>query len=260
MQPTVARCWGHVVISATERIARDLAPWQSDTGWEQKQLVSWLCSNVSHHEQPHLVMAGFINGLVDSLIGGGELTLDMLVRDRFRLRDACIQKYAHVKKDAIAKHGKSLFGPNHSLEVNPEVVFDFMPDSYAPDNAFAGPHRMPKHYFLTVGDMNKEEAECAFLLDSLDCVKYWVRNLERKPTAFSLPMQSSTRRFYPDFLAILKDGRVLVLEYKGGHIDTADEAKEKRKIGELYEELSEGKVVFRMVGVDDYETFLGGLC
>lgn len=45
-------------------------------------------------------------------------------------------------------------------------------------------------------------------------VKYWVRNLAVQPrTSFWLP--TSTDRFYPDFVAELVDGRVLVMEYKG---------------------------------------------
>jgi len=44
-------------------------------------------------------------------------------------------------------------------------------------------------------------------------VKFWVRNLVRSDFAFWL--STSSDRFYPDFVAQLKDGRFLVAEYKG---------------------------------------------
>ncbi|MCF6229019.1 MAG: DEAD/DEAH box helicase family protein, partial [Planctomycetes bacterium] len=168
---------GHVTISPTDRLARDLAPWQGDTGWERKQLVSWLCSSVPHHEQTHMVMAGFVDSLVQGLIAKEGFEFDMLVRDRYRLRDVCSRKYNKVRLAAMNSHGTALmFGANSALEVSPKVVFEFSADSYAPDQAYLGPYRINKHFYQTIGDMNSEETDCATLLAGLDCVKYWVRN------------------------------------------------------------------------------------
>jgi type III restriction enzyme len=73
----------------------------------------------------------------------------------------------------------------------------------------------------------------------------WVRNLERRErSAFWL--QSSTDRFYPDFVALLKDGRILVVEYKGEDRWSNDDSKEKRAVGELWAEHSGGKCLFVM--------------
>lgn len=41
-------------------------------------------------------------------------------------------------------------------------------------------------------------------------VKAWVRNTQRQPHYFWLQMSSD--KFDPDFLALLNDGRVLVIE------------------------------------------------
>lgn len=48
--------------------------------------------------------------------------------------------------------------------------------------------------------------------------------------------------FYPDFVALLKDGRVLVVEYKGEHLATNIDSENKRLIGQLWEKSSNGKV------------------
>ena len=76
-------------------------------------------------------------------------------------------------------------------------------------------------------------------------VKWWVRNLERQPmAAFWLP--TSTDHFYPDFVAQLHDGRLFVVEYKGGDRCSNDDSKEKRDIGAVWAAASGGRCVFLM--------------
>jgi type III restriction enzyme len=106
-------------------------------------------------------------------------------------------------------------------------------------------HQFKKHYYPDVGDLKSagEEHECAQIIDSLDEVACWVRNLDSQP-ALSFWLQTSAGRFYPDFVCILNDGRILVVEYKGGHLYT--DAEEKRIIGELWEKRSQGKCLFVM--------------
>ncbi len=45
---------------------------------------------------------------------------------------------------------------------------------------------------------------------------------------------TSRYRFYPDFVAKLKDGRILVIEYKGAKLSEAVSEKEKNDIGKLW--------------------------
>ena len=77
-------------------------------------------------------------------------------------------------------------------------------------------------------------------------VKHWVRNLERRD--FSLPL--ANRNFYPDFVAELTDGRILVLEHKGKIYATNDDSKEKCNVGALWEEKSDGRALFLMTVVE----------
>ncbi len=85
---------------------------------------------------------------------------------------------------------------------------------------------------------------CAQALDSLPGVRYWIRNVARDPASFSLPVVAG--RFYPDFVALLDDGRLLVVEYKGVHLADGPDTAEKRTIGELRERESGGKCLFVM--------------
>ena len=132
-----------------------------------------------------------------------------------------------------------LFGEGKArLEVSPSIVFTLTEAQYAPyeverDVFFA------KHAFSCVGKMNDLELDCARLLEMSPPVKRWVRNIERRPDSFWL--QTATDKFYPDFLAELADGRFLAVETKSVRDWTNDDSKEKRAVGELWAERSNGK-------------------
>lgn len=59
------------------------------------------------------------------------------------------------------------------------------------------------------------------------------------------------RLFYPDFVAELVDGSIFVLEYKGGHLDTADDARVKNAIGKQWAKDSNDKRLFLMAKNQD---------
>ena len=85
-----------------------------------------------------------------------------------------------------------------------------------------------------------EEFKAAQQLDSIGEVEFWVRNVAKHPDAFWLPLAGG--RTYPDFIGKLKDGRLLVVEYKGDHL--VAESAEKRAIGQLWQAASDGKGIY----------------
>ena len=91
------------------------------------------------------------------------------------------------------------------------------------------------------------------LLDSLPEVKYWywVRNVANQRN-HSFWLRTASGYFYPDFVALLENGKVLVVEVKGvGYYDTP-ESKEKRDIGELWERRGGSQVAFIMTRGQDW--------
>jgi len=68
--------------------------------------------------------------------------------------------------------------------------------------------------------------------------------VEWQPSSFWL--QTSTDKFYPDFVAELKDGRMLVVEYKNEKDWSNDDSKEKRAVGDLWADRSGGRCLFAM--------------
>ncbi|MBK8663047.1 MAG: hypothetical protein IPN18_15125 [Ignavibacteriales bacterium] len=93
-----------------------------------------------------------------------------------------------------------------------------------------------------------EEAECALNIDSHPDVEYWIRNLERTEK-FAFWLQTSTDKFYPDFVVKLIDGTIVLVEYKRPDLYDTPDSQEKRKVGEYYEYISNGKCRFVMLKV-----------
>jgi type III restriction enzyme len=78
-----------------------------------------------------------------------------------------------------------------------------------------------------------------------------VRNVERDDR-FSFWLPTATDYFYPDFVAELLDGRVLVVEYKGAHLLHDPDTREKDQIGRQWEASSGGKCLFLMAVADQW--------
>ena len=127
------------------------------------------------------------------------------------------------------------------------LYFTFEENRYAPNSLYANGYTFQKHDFRAVGDLDSKgvQFECATLLDQHPQVRYWVRNLDQRGSN-SFWLQTSTDKFYPDFVALLQDGRILVVEYKGEIDWSNDDSKEKRALGELWAERSGGRCLFVM--------------
>ena len=132
---------------------------------------------------------------------------------------------------------------------------------YEPSRVYEGGFHFQKHYFGSKpGELTEktaegritEEFQCAQFLDGLAQVRFWVRNLVRKPTSFRL--QTSKDWFYPDFLCQLTDGRTLAVEYKGKHLFDGVDAEDKRAIGAIWASRSGGRCLFVMPTDGDFST------
>ena len=97
---------------------------------------------------------------------------------------------------------------------------------------FLGPDDVP--YFSGKEGDGGEEFQCAQMLDSLNEVEFWVRNVSQHVNSFRLPLAQGN--FYPDFVAKLRDGQIFVVEYKGELLAGSgiDDTNEKRVVGEKW--------------------------
>lgn len=132
--------------------------------------------------------------------------------------------------------------------------FRFHPDRYpARPPYYSGSVRFKKHYYPLIHDLRDggEEWECAVAIEALRNVKYWVRNIPQdRVNSFWLP--TSSDYFYPDFVCELTDGRLFVVEYKGGDRLDGGDATEKARIGERWAATSkDGRCIFAQVSKAD---------
>jgi type III restriction enzyme len=142
-----------------------------------------------------------------------------------------------------------MFGSAPTVRLDAAQPFSFGRD-YPARFRYDGRYVFRKHFYGPPGelksDLDAEETGCAVVLDGLPEVSVWVRNLERQPE-YSFWLPTATDRFYPDFVAELIDGRMLVVEYKGADRYSNDDSREKRAIGEVWASLSGGRCRFVMV-------------
>jgi type III restriction enzyme len=232
-----------------EQLHEQLSLLAAEPGWTVASLANWLDRQIPHPDIPQVQSSLFIHKVITELIQSRGLIVEQLARQKFRFRNAIEAKInEHRRIQATRAYNALLFGFDADrIEVRPELCFSYNEDRYSPNWYYEGSFRFRKHYFHTIGALKSEgeEFECAVFLDNLPQVKYWVRNLELRPDS-SFWLQTSTDRFYPDFVAMLQDGRTLVVEVKGEHLWSNDDSKEKRAVGELWAGRSGGRCLFVM--------------
>ena len=259
---------GHLRTTFSGQLQTQMAALAPEQGWSALELAGWLDRNIPHIDLPYQQSLSFFLSLVERLIAERGLALPELVRDRYRLKQAAATKVAEYRQVARKQAYQRFLLPEaaSSLSVSPEICFTYDPDPMnypcppPPASLYPGQHAFQKHYYPAVGDLKPqgEEYQCAMFLDHRPEVAAWVRNLERRPQ-HSFWLQTSSDRFYPDFVCRLTDGRYLVVEYKGEHLWDAPDAREKLAIGKRWEALSQGQCRFVMPKGPDFAAIQASL-
>ena len=214
--------------------------------WTDLDLVRWLDRHLRQVDVTQNVMAAWLLQAVRSLLERPGIELATLVRAKFILARRLGELIADARQAAYSKGYSELLALAVTDERD-EFAFHYQPNNYPANWLFQGSYKFSKHFYPCPGEMRPsgEEYECAQRLDAAPEVKFWVRNLAKQESA-SFWLQTSTDRFYPDFVALLTDGRVLAVEYKGDAYASNDDSKEKRALGELWEKRSDGRCLFLM--------------
>jgi len=240
-------------VRAYDELEAQLSLLDDEGGWDILSLTCWLDSNILFTYAGRGEKIAWIRRTLEELMNQRGLTIETLAYRKFRLRKAVENKL----KSGLQKVQQAAFKEILAQEVKLNEVLGeldnirkvvteagkndiiFREGHYAYDDPYSGFYQFNKHFFGVIGNMKSqgEEFECAMFLDQMPEVEYWVRNVEKKPGSFWLP--TSRYRFYPDFVAKLKDGRILVVEYKGGKLSEAASEIEKNDIGQLWASRSE---------------------
>jgi type III restriction enzyme len=246
---------GDVVTRQLPELGTQLRLIEVRENWSEIKLVSWLDRNIPHGDLDADVARAWLNAILTEM--QKQTPLGRLVRERFELRRRLEARLGLLRKEARRKEYQSaLFGEHEAVKVRVGGGYEFVydPNSYPARTVCPRSADFVKHYYEKTGELEAttsagnigEEFQCAQFIDGLSEVQWWVRNLERQP-AHSFWLQTSTDRFYPDFVIQLKNGKIIVVEYKGLNLSTNDDTKEKERLGKLWEERSGGQCLFEMV-------------
>ncbi|WP_053292997.1 DEAD/DEAH box helicase [Burkholderia pseudomallei] len=219
----------------------------------EQDLVRWLDVQVRKPYLSQLQVQAYLTKMMSHLVHDKGLTLTALVRARFQLAEAIKTEIERLRQLAMQKgfQGRLFEMSVPSPEGMAHFGFKFDPGKYPARNLYQGSYEFNKHFYPVIHDLREktaagktaEEFSCAMAIDSHPKVKQWVRNIERQEyCSFWLP--TATDYFYPDFVAELDDGRVLVVEYKGEPYKTNDDSKEKIQVGHQWEKASNGRCLF----------------
>ncbi|MDP1691252.1 MAG: DEAD/DEAH box helicase family protein [Burkholderiaceae bacterium] len=222
----------------------------------EDDLARWLAATLQHPARnvaadivpSHL--RAFIVATLRHLMHQQRLPLEQLVRHQHLLAQRLEARIAELRdRAAHAAFRQCVLDEGWQVEASAAHRFEFGPAYPVPANQrYEGKFRFAKHYYPVVADLKDggEEWHCAMAIEHHPQVARWVRNLDSDPVAaFWLP--TSFGRFYPDFVAELKDGRLLVVEYKGAQIASMPKEIEKGEVGRLWAARSGGRCLFAMV-------------
>lgn len=235
---------GQVEISFARRLQGELSTVVQEPAWNIARLANWLDVGISHPDVTKPSAIVFISNSLKALQDAGT-SVDDIARNKYDLRKVLRQFIADLRSNRQTENYAALFTAHaDQFATSSELSMIFDDQTYSYNQPYAGATKFNKHYTSIVGDLKPtgEEFDCAVYLDCMDEVQYWIRNVEGKRTSFWL--QLPQQKFYPDFVAMLKDGRILVVEYKGQHLYDAEEPK--RQIGSVWAEASGKNCLFCM--------------
>lgn len=219
---------------------------ETSTAWPAEKLIVEISRAFPHPNLTDAEMDIWLQRVLAGLEKRG-ITLEQMTAHRYRLYKAVAARVAELEVANRAKTLETLLFSEASgaVFVSMANAFTFDPERYPVGDRYRG-LEIPRHYYREIGQMNGEEADCARVIGQDERVEFWVRNLEREPK-LSFWIQTSTDKFYPDFVVRLKSGKTLVVEYKGLDRATSDDTREKERLGKLWAARSEGQCFFEMI-------------
>lgn len=233
----------------TEQLALDI----SVEGWTEQGLVQWLDRKVRDRFIGQGELIAWLGAVVSHLIRDRGIPLSSLMRCQFVLARALQKKLdAIYEVESQKSYQLNLFAQEAAPSISFDQGFKFFDGMFAGVRLYRGRQRFRAHFtgndqvpaFDGKGDAGSdgEELQCAVALDSIPDVKHWIRNVPKHPNAFSLPRANGNH--YPDFIAELKDGRILAVEYKGQRGKSDPKEIEALNIGKKWQAVSGGKAIY----------------
>ena len=245
---------GRVFHRFLPNLQRDLGLAYKPENWDEVRLAAWFCTHLPERLLTHESKRAFVTEWITQLLRMPQFSLGRLNQQKFLLRTLLESRIKELRQSAARKSYQQLLfedGNKERVIVDAAYFIEFHPHGYAPskdyDNRF-GMFPFAKHYYSRVADFDSaEEFQCAVELDHLaqqGRIRFWVRNLVRKDQS-SFYLQKADGKFYPDFVCVLPNDKILIVEYKGANGWT--DAEDDRRIGGLWAEMSKDTCRFVMI-------------
>ncbi len=244
-------------ITDAERLQQDFIPVNdaqqqllaASAAWPVGKLVDWLDRSFAHPDLTEAETGIWLTRAAGKLVDERKFTPERLTAHRHRLARAVAEKLRILRREArrVAQEELLFTDASGAVFVSAAATHRFHPSKYPYTFRYTG-LELPRHYYEVIGDLKNsgEEYECARVIAQLSEVEFWVRNLDTEPES-SFWIQTSSDKFYPDFVCRLRNGKTLAIEYKGLDRATNDDTKEKERLGELWQARSHGECLFVMV-------------
>jgi type III restriction enzyme len=243
-------------ITDAEKLKQDFIPagdaqlrlLQISTEWPLGELANWLDRSFAHLELTQAESGVYLTRLIGKLIEDRRFSAETLTAHRHRLSKAIEAKFRLMGRAARRRALEELlFTDDTTVFVDAAASHLFSPYGYPCTYPYEG-LPLPKHFYPVIGNLQSkgEEYECARTIAHLKGIRFWVRNISREPEA-SFWIQTSTDKFYPDFVCRLTNGKNLVIEYKAASYGDKVDTDEKERLGQLWAARSKGKCLFLMI-------------
>ena len=235
----------------TAQLSLDAVP----SAASETDLVLWLARTLRRDTLTEPALRRWAAALLGRLRQENGFSLTGLVRARHALAQSALARLDNLQTLARKRGSEQMTLPGTAAPApaawltgtSAAFTFRYQPGQYPARHVYSGRWRFAKHYFEHIHDLKPqgEEFECARALDALPEVKHWVRNIKRQER-FSFWLPTATDYFYPDFVAELNDGRLLVVEYKGEAYATNEDSREKKAMGAAWARASGKAALFLM--------------
>ncbi|HEV7681077.1 MAG TPA: DEAD/DEAH box helicase family protein [Pyrinomonadaceae bacterium] len=221
---------------------------QISTEWPLGELVNWLDRSFVHLDLTQAETGVYLTRLIGRLIENRAFTGETLTAHRHRLSKAIEAKIRLLRREA-RRHAleELLFRDDTTVFVEAAASHLFSPYKYPITSPYEG-LPLPRHYYPVIGNLQSrgEEYDCARTIASTKGIKFWLRNISREPEA-SFWIQTSTDKFYPDFVCKLMNGKNLIVEYKAASYGDKADTDEKERLGQLWAARSKGTCLFLII-------------
>ena len=220
-----------------------------DKQFNEQELITWLDQKTPFKVLDTIQKRKFIQKIIKNLLDDSNNSLAELSVGRYILQD----RIKEIIEEILTEKAKKSFD---KLKNDGKLIIDksvsFVPkDKIKMYNFFKNPFQ--RHFYKYAHKLNGEEEEFAYLIDNLENVDVWYRNVEK----IDFYIQGWRRgRFCPDFIVKTKKGNYIVLEYKGKDRETNEDTQYKVELGKIWEELDKGNYYFDLVTKDKKENVL----